>query len=62
VKLNLKSSVFLTTWFPELRYAKCISGDQVMKDHNYTGAKSYESAVHIYFFQSWVYILMYLFY
>lgn len=49
MKLNLKSSVLLNTWFPESRCASCFSDGWVMKDHNDAGAKDCDSAVHIFF-------------
>ena len=49
MKLNLKSSVSLNTWFPQSKCASCFSGGWIMKDHNYAGAKYYDSAVRIFF-------------
>lgn len=47
--LNLKSSMFLNTWFPQSTCASCFSGGWIMKDHNDADAKDYDSAVHIFF-------------
>jgi hypothetical protein len=49
VKLNLKSSVLLNTWFPQSKCVSCFSGCWIMKDHNYAGAKYYDSAVRVFF-------------